>query len=112
MMDIPPPRTIPYDQPLAVANPNATKVLALGRPLNSATRRFIVAETELDDARQAGARTLQVKQLRRVERNAYERMNDLVTRYQQLLNGVADASLALQIEALVDGSYSDDYWTG
>jgi hypothetical protein len=111
-MDTPPPRTIPYDQPLAVANPNATKALALGRPLNSATRRFITAETELDDARQTGASTPRVERLRRVERNAYERMNDLVTRYQQLLNGVADTGLVLRVEALVDGSYSDDYWTG
>lgn len=111
-MDSPPPRTIPYDQPIAVANPQATKALALGRPMNSATRRFITAETELDDARQTGARPSLVEQLRRVERNAYERMNILVDRYQQLLNGVADASLVLRIEALVDGTYSDDYWTG
>lgn len=111
-MDTPPPRTLPYDQPIAVADSNGTRALALGRPLNSATRRFIVAETELDDARQAGARTLKVERLRRVERNAYERMNGLVTRYQQLLNGVADVDLVLRLEALVDGSYSDDYWTG
>lgn len=111
-MYTPPPRTIPYDQPIAVADPHATKALALGRPLNSATRRFIVAETELEDARQEGARARTLEQLRRVERNAYERMNDLVTRYQQLLNAVVDSALAQRIEALVDGSYSDDYWTG
>lgn len=111
-MDTPPPRTIPYDQPIAVADPHATKALALGRPLNSATRRFIVAETELDDARQAGARTMRVERLHRIERNAYERMNDLVTRYQQLLNSVTDVALVARVEALVDGSYSDDYWTG
>ena len=103
-MDSPPPRTIPYDQPIAVADPNGTRALALGPQLRIATRLFNETRADYVAAIRRGRPETMLRHRRRVLENAENRRTYVTGQFQEALIRVrrTDPVLASRVEALVE----------